>query len=49
MPTLLWFFVGSGYFHAVPYSAFASDEERKRFADLLQSKLEAAGKAHPIA
>ena len=41
--------VGSGYFHAVPYSAFASDEERKQFADLLQSKLEAAGKAHPIA
>ena len=42
-------FVGSGHFHAVPYSAFASDEERKQFADLLQSKLEAAGKAHPIA
>ena len=49
MRGFLVIFVGSGYFHAVPYSAFASDEERKRFADLLQSKLEAAGKAHPIA
>ena len=49
MRGFLVIFVGSGYFHAVPYSAFASDEERKQFADLLQSKLEAAGKAHPIA
>ena len=49
MRGFLVIFVGSGYFHAVPYNAFASDEERKQFANLLQSKLEAAGKAHPIA
>ncbi len=44
MRGFLVIFVGNGHFHAVPYSAFASDKERQQFADLLQSKLAAAGK-----
>lgn len=42
MRGFLVIFVGRGHFHAVPYSAFTSDEQRKQFADLLRSKVDGA-------